>query len=163
MIPVSFVNLMGSFGAAPLYVAIGPGKADEACEYYFSLDFVGIWQNTGSVPQETAVHKVNSSAASSFEEVQKGSCSAGVEYHFNGSNISGCMMYTEACVLDGLRLSFDRLKKQEGYEDNLLKFSVCIGNSPNTLPRFRIVFDTMNGTISYYSGENPYGFEFPHF
>ena len=66
-------------------------------------------------------------------------------------------MYNTARSLDGLKLCFDDLKKNTGYEENLLKFSVCIGNSKSALPRFRVVFDTMNGTISYYSGDNPYG------
>ena len=156
-IPDSFACLMGTFGSTPLYAAVGPGRADTSCVYNFSLDFVGIWQDTSTAPQRTLVSKVNSNAASSFEETDKGGCHEGVKFNFNGCNIGGCMMYSTSCVLNGLKLSFERLNKNVGYEDNLLKFSICIGDSADTLPRFRIVFDTMSGTISYYSGDNPYG------
>lgn len=38
-----------------------------------------------------------------------------------------------------------------------MKFSICIGDSAQKLPKFRVVFDTLSGTVSYYSGSNPYG------
>lgn len=155
IIPSRFVNLIDSFGSTPLFVAIGPGKSDDTCIYNFSLDFVGIRHDQSIIPQISSVKKVNGTR-SSFETAYKNNLVDGVAFKFDGCNIGGCMMYTTASPIDGLKLRFEQLKKNVGYEDILLKFSICIADSTDAIPRCRIVFDTLNGTIAYYSGDNPY-------
>ncbi len=157
VIPSSFAALMGDFGTEQLYFAVGPGRADPLRVYNFSVELTGIYQKTEKTPDETQMTKVTDGAAASFEDYIKGSCRSGVSLSFEGCDIGGCIMYSEMQELKGLKLSFAGLEKNEGYEDNLLKFSICIGDSAQKLPKFRVVFDTLSGTVSYYSGSNPYG------
>lgn len=156
-IPKSFAEEISGFGNNPLYLAVGPGKAYADLSYYFSVDVLGVSDDKNTKPTATQFKSLVSDTIAKSEDVLYGNVKKGVKMTFNGCNIGGAQMYNTACALDGLKLCFDDLKKNTGYEENLLKFSVCIGNSKSSLPRFRVVFDTMNGTISYYSGDNPYG------
>ncbi len=157
IIPKTFADQIANFGSSPLYVAVGPGKADPTLQYHFSLNIVSIYHNQSTNPQSSVFSNISNSSLTSVQDIKYGNSQKGVKLKFDGCNIGGCQMYKKAYSLDGLRLYFDGLCKNDGYEENLLKFSVCIGDSPSSLPRFRLVFDTMRGTISYYSGENPYG------
>ncbi|MBR4072843.1 MAG: hypothetical protein IKK24_02765 [Clostridia bacterium] len=157
VIPKSFAEEISNFGNNPLHIVVGPGKAYQHLAYYFSVNVVGIEDNRSQKPQDTLFNSLVSNTVAKSEGINYGNTKKGVKLTFNGCNIGGVQMYRTPYALDGLKLCFDDLEKNIGYEENLLKFSICIGNDGNALPRFRVVFDTMNGTISYYSGDNPYG------
>ena len=77
---------------------------------------------------------------------------AGVHLSFNGGDFTKRVVSTTTYNFDDIVLRFNNLKKAEGHEDETLKFSVMFGSNWDGMPEFRLLFDTDDGTMSYFSG-----------
>lgn len=76
----------------------------------------------------------------------------GVHLTYNGGDFTKRVVSSAKYNIDDFSVRFDNLKKAEGHEDEVLKFTVMFGASDETMPALRILFDTDAGTMSYFSG-----------
>ncbi len=77
---------------------------------------------------------------------------AGVRLSFNGGDFTKRVVSTVTYNIDDIALRFNNLKKAEGHEDEVLKFSVMFGSNWDGMPEFRLLFDTEAGAMYYFSG-----------
>lgn len=76
----------------------------------------------------------------------------GVHLTFNGGNFTKRVVSAAKYNFDDFSIRFNNLKKTEGHESEDLAFCVMFGSSDENMPELRLLFDTKEGTVAYFSG-----------